>query len=57
LADFSAAIAQNPQFIPAYRGRSVVYMKMGDVNSAQKDLYTATQLKQQTQTNGGAQPQ
>jgi tetratricopeptide (TPR) repeat protein len=55
VADFSAAIAQNPNFIPAYRGRSVAYMKMGDIQAAQKDVYQVSVLRGQTQ-QGAAPP-
>jgi Tfp pilus assembly protein PilF len=55
LTDFNAAIEQNPRSIPAYRGRSLVYMQIGDINSAQKDIYMASQLREQMQT--GRSPQ
>jgi tetratricopeptide (TPR) repeat protein len=44
--DFTAAIDLNPNFVAAYRGRSLDYMQMGDLPAAQKDVFRAAELRE-----------
>jgi tetratricopeptide (TPR) repeat protein len=44
LADYSQAIELDPQWAPAYKGRSAVYTALGDTRKAHADLAHARKL-------------
>ena len=54
--DFGAAIDANPRFLPAFRGRAVAFMRLGDLAAAQKDLMVVGQLRDQNKQSAPPRP-